>query len=48
MSTVGYGDITPKNYIEVLFVIATMLVSSIVFAYSLNTIGSIITEITQT
>jgi hypothetical protein len=48
MSTIGYGDITPKNPIEVLFAIFTMLISSIMFAYSLNTIGNTINAMTLT
>lgn len=46
MSTVGYGDITPINNYEIGFVVISMLSSSVIFAYSLNTIGSIISEIT--
>lgn len=46
MCTVGYGDITPKNKNEIAFSIIVMLLSSIVFAYSLNTMGNIISEIT--
>jgi hypothetical protein len=48
MSTVGYGDLTPLNSKERVFCIFTMLFSSIIFAYSLNTIGTIVTSITET
>ncbi|CAD8066035.1 unnamed protein product [Paramecium sonneborni] len=39
MTTVGYGDITAKNNIELLMNNLTMLIASIVFAYSVNSIG---------
>lgn len=42
MVTVGYGDITAANPIEVLFSNFTMFISSLVFAYSMNSIGMII------
>ncbi|CAD8078529.1 unnamed protein product [Paramecium primaurelia] len=42
MVTVGYGDITAANPIEILFSNFTMFVSSFVFAYSVNSIGMII------
>lgn len=48
MSTIGYGDIAPRNPIEVVFTIITMLVSSMVFAYSLSIIGNTINAITLT
>jgi len=48
MSTVGYGDITAQNKFEALYSIFVMLFSSIVFAYSINTIGIIISELSQT
>lgn len=41
MITVGYGDITPQNPLEVLVNIFTMLISCGVYAYILNKIGSI-------
>mgnify|MGYP001808018155 CR=1 FL=1 len=42
MVTVGYGDITAANPIEIVFSNFTMFVSSFVFAYSVNSIGMII------
>ena len=42
MLTVGYGDITPKNEVEMLFNILAMLFGCIMFGYSLNGIGEII------
>ncbi len=42
MTTVGYGDIVPVNPTEVKISIAFTLVSSIMFAFALNRVGSII------
>lgn len=42
MVTVGYGDITASNPMEVVFSNFTMFISSFVFAYSMNSIGMII------
>lgn len=39
MTTVGYGDITAKNNIELLVNNIIMFVASIVFAYSVNSVG---------
>ncbi|CAD8213472.1 unnamed protein product [Paramecium octaurelia] len=39
MTTVGYGDITAKNDLELLINNLTMFIGSIVFAYSVNSIG---------
>lgn len=39
MVTVGYGDITPKNNLELLFANITMFLACGVFAYSVNSIG---------
>ncbi|EAR92302.2 cation channel family protein (macronuclear) [Tetrahymena thermophila SB210] len=47
MITVGYGDITPTTTVERIFVILICLVGCGVFAYSVNSIGSIISAITQ-
>jgi hypothetical protein len=41
MVTVGYGDIKPVATSEKLFVIFMALLGSLVFAYTVNTIGSI-------
>jgi hypothetical protein len=48
MITVGYGDITPKNYIELSFTIVTMFFTGMVWAYSLNSIGNIIENLNKT
>ena len=47
MITVGYGDITPKNEIECLFVFITMFFTGMFYAYSLNSIGVILTNINK-
>ena len=44
MITVGYGDIVPITSAEKIYVIVMTLISAGVFAYSINTIGSIFTE----
>lgn len=43
--TVGYGDIVPKNPIEIITCIFSMLFSSFIFAYSINSIGNILYNI---
>lgn len=47
MITFGYGDIIPVTTLERIFVIVICLVGCGVFAYSVNSIGSIIGAITQ-
>ena len=47
MITVGYGDIVPTNFSERIYTIIIMVVAGGVFGYSLNTIGSIINEISE-
>ena len=42
MITVGYGDIVPINNNEKIFAIFTMLLSCGVFAYTMNTMGSVL------
>jgi hypothetical protein len=42
MTTVGYGDIAPKNQREVLLAMFTMLVGSAMFGYSINSIGDLL------
>ena len=44
MITVGYGDITPKGSIEIGFCLMMMIMSSGMFAYSLNKFGEILKE----
>lgn len=41
ITTVGYGDITPANEIECFFLIVTLLISSTVYAFLINSIGSL-------
>lgn len=45
MVTVGYGDFQPQNEIEVGVCILTYLFGTIVYGYSLNCIGSLLTKI---
>lgn len=44
MATVGYGDITPTNSDEIIFVIVVAICSCAQYAYTINTIGSIFLE----
>ena len=41
MTTVGYGDITPKNNFEYLFANIAMFFSCGVFGFAINSIGII-------
>lgn len=45
MMTVGYGDILPLTYLEHFFVIIAMMIACCIFAYIMNTIGSILEEL---
>lgn len=45
MTTVGYGDVIPYNTTEKVFVIIIALISSVIFAYSMNNIGEILKEL---
>ncbi|EAS05020.2 cation channel family protein (macronuclear) [Tetrahymena thermophila SB210] len=47
MSTVGYGDITPISEIELLWSLFSILMSSQMFAYSINTIGQLLREFSK-
>ena len=42
MMTIGYGDIVPITYNEKIVTIFTMLLASVLFAYTINSIGSVI------
>jgi Ion channel len=41
MITVGYGDVLPKNELEMGLCVVTMMLACGVFGYSLNEVGSI-------
>ena len=45
VTTVGYGDITPSNYIECSFIILTLIISSAVYAFLINSIGNLMENI---
>lgn len=45
ITTVGYGDYSPKNYIEMIVSIISNVFSGVLMAYSINSIGNIIMEI---
>ncbi|KAL4465902.1 hypothetical protein ABPG74_004139 [Tetrahymena malaccensis] len=47
MISVGYGDVTPVAPYEVLVCIISMMCSCILFAYSINSIWFIISEVSQ-
>lgn len=47
MTTIGYGDITPKNNTEILFATIIVFIASGVFAYTLNSIGTILGNIEE-
>ena len=47
MTTIGYGDITPVNTTERLFVIFVTFVSTFFLSYSVNSIGSILTDLSK-
>jgi len=47
MITVGFGDISPINIPEKLYVIVLTIISCGVFAYAVNTIGNIFSEISK-
>ncbi|KAL4497232.1 hypothetical protein ABPG72_019552 [Tetrahymena utriculariae] len=44
MSTVGYGDVIPKNNVERIYIMVMTLLSSALFGYVINTIGQIYTK----
>jgi len=44
MITVGYGDISPRNTIERLFTMFAMIVSAGVYAFTINSIGKMVSE----
>lgn len=46
-TTVGYGDITPKNPPEVLYTIINMIAMCVMFAYFINSVWEIIGDLNQ-
>lgn len=47
MTTVGYGDITPSNEYEAGVLIIGMVVATGMFAYTFNSIGYIVDDLTR-
>ena len=47
MCTVGYGDITPYSFIELIISIVHIFISCGVFAYNMNEIGEIFNELNK-
>ena len=45
--TVGYGDITPQNYIERFYCLCVILLGCMILPYSINSIGFIIQDINR-
>ena len=45
MITVGYGDITPSNVYEVLFVTISMYTACALFSYAVSSFSFIVSEI---
>jgi hypothetical protein len=45
MITVGYGDIIPQNNWEILVASITMFLACAIFAYSINNIGTLLSNI---
>jgi len=39
MVTVGYGDLTPNNYVEAIVVTLIQIVGTAIFGYMINVIG---------
>jgi hypothetical protein len=44
MTTVGYGDIHPNTPNERALTLITMLISCVVYAYTIGSIGSLVTR----
>lgn len=44
MTTVGYGDIHPNTPKERAWTLITMLISCVVYAYTIGSIGSLVTR----
>lgn len=47
MITVGFGDISPVNDLEIVLCIISMLLASGVFAYTINEFGQVLEKLKQ-
>jgi len=47
LTTVGYGDITPTNDVERVYVLFCLLVGAIVFGFLLSTLGDVLSNVDQ-
>jgi hypothetical protein len=47
MITKGYGDIAPQNKTEMTFTVITMFLTGVLYAYSINSIGDILQNISD-
>ena len=47
MMTVGYGDITPQNQIEVVVCILSVVMGCVVYAYNISNIGMILQDLNK-
>lgn len=47
MSTIGYGDISPQTPVERGIGILFLLIASFVFAYTMNSIGAALQQISE-
>ena len=47
MVTVGYGDLLPANYVEVIITTMIQVVGTAIFGYMINVIGITVSEINK-
>ena len=47
MTTVGYGDISPKTNIEKMFMTLVMIITSMTYGYIINGIGQILIDLSK-
>lgn len=47
MMTVGYGDITPRNEIEIIICLISLVLGCVVYAYNINSVGMILQDINK-
>ena len=45
LTTIGYGDLTPANYFQVIFISFLMLIGTVVLSYNLSEIGNVISNL---